>query len=159
MIAKVALSYIFFLWILYLFYLQIKYLVIDNKSLKPTIILSIIIGLFVVVLNDGVIEAFIMPLIPWAIYSLVNLSKSIYLVITENACPKCQIKNRSVSKYCKSCGYSLSTYIAKKQSYIFGVILIIVVALGIFLIAQSKAIKKSRSKSWKPKIFGGKSQF
>jgi len=112
------------LWILYLFYLQVRYVVTGEKSLKPTVILSIIgvvitVSVLIEDSNNGV--GLLVPLIPWVTYLILNFLAKVYkpirIVITANVCPKCQTSNRSVSKYCKDCGHSLSLQVARKQLF------------------------------------------
>jgi len=83
------------LWVLYLVYLQIRFIVTDNRSIKPTVILSII-GLFILILErgTGVISEildfyldveesviFLFPLVPWGFYLLLHLCKIVWKII------------------------------------------------------------------------------
>jgi len=130
-------------WILYLVYLQVRYVVTGEKSLKPTVILSIIgvvitVSVLIEDSNKGV--GLLVPLIPWGAYLILNffakLYKPIRIVITANVCPKCQTSNRSVSKYCKDCGHSLSLQVARKQIFFWGVVVVALFFAGYFVISQ-----------------------
>jgi len=83
-----------FLWIFYLIGLQIRFIVTDRRSIKPTFALSII-GLFILILEKvadvtsaildfydvDVSVIFLFPLLPWGFYLFLHFCKFVWKII------------------------------------------------------------------------------
>jgi len=140
------------LWILSLVCLQVIYVVRSKKSLKPTIILSAIGLIVILIINEPNAEDntyLFFPLIPWGnyfilwgIYFILKLGKSVHAIIISNNCLKCGTANRSESQYCKTCGYSLS--LQKSKNRLVLLILCFIVVVGYFFISQLRVMNKSQ---------------